>query len=367
MSRVKIIFLDAPQVGKEEKEYLCQAIDSSFVSTIGPFVGEFADKFAKYLNVKKAVPTQSGTAALHVALHELGIGNGDEVIVPALTFVATVNPVVYVGAKPVFVDVDPSTWTIDVTDVERKITKKTKAIIPVHLFGSPCDMSPLLAIAKKYGLKIIEDATESLGGKYKNKMTGTFGDYGCFSFNGNKTITTGGGGMIVGRDARRLDHAKYLVNQARDESGEYFHSEVGFNYRMTNLEAAVGLAQLNRLPQIMKKKNTFRNIYKREFSDTNIVLQGTSKNAEHSAWMTVVKMPESIDVCKVQRILAEKNVQSRRVFMPIVCFPTYKKLAKGSFKNSFDIYQQGLCLPSSMLNSEEDVQFVCKILKNIVI
>ena len=265
------IELDAPNLGGQEKDYLGKAIDSNFISTFGPLVPEFEGKFARYLNVKKAVSTQNGTAGIHIALHELGIKDGDEVIVPALTFVATANPVMYVGARPVFVDVDSSTWNISPEEIEKNITEKTKAIIPVHLYGNPCDMEEICKIARKYSLYVIEDATESLGATYKNRYTGTFGDLGIFSFNGNKTITTGGGGMVVGNDEKRLEHIKFLVNQARDEAKGYYHSEIGFNYRMTNIEAPLGLAQLERLDEFLRKKEIFHNIYHEELRKVSSV------------------------------------------------------------------------------------------------
>ena len=251
----KKIHLDTPNIGMPEKKYLNRAIDSGYVSTIGPFVPEFETRFAKYLGVKDAVSTQSGTAAIHMALHELGVGRGDEVIVPALTFVATVNPIVYVGAKPIFVDVDIKTWTISPEEITKKITKRTKAIIPVHSYGNPCNIEKIIKIAHEHDIFVVEDATESLGARFKGKHTGTWGDFGCFSFNGNKLITTGGGGMVVGNNKKKLGHIKFLINQARDESKGYFHPEVGFNYRMTNIEAALGLAQMGRLEGFLKKGN----------------------------------------------------------------------------------------------------------------
>ena len=198
----KKIHLDTPNIGMPEKKYLNRAIDSGYVSTIGPFVPEFETRFAKYLGVKDAVSTQSGTAAIHMALHELGVGRGDEVIVPALTFVATVNPIVYVGAKPIFVDVDIKTWTISPEEITKKITKRTKAIIPVHSYGNPCNIEKIIKIAHEHDIFVVEDATESLGARFKGKHTGTWGDFGCFSFNGNKLITTGGGGMVVGNNKK---------------------------------------------------------------------------------------------------------------------------------------------------------------------
>ena len=190
--------LDAPNVGKLEKEFLAKSIDTGFVSTYGPFVGEFEKKFAAYINMPNAVSTQSGTSAIHAALHELGIKKGDEVIVPALTFVATVNPIFYVGGEPVFVDVDKDTWNITPDEIIKAITPRTKAIIPVHLYGNPCDIVKITEIAAAKNIFVIEDSTESLGATFRGKQTGTFGHLGCFSFNGNMTITTGGGGMIAG-------------------------------------------------------------------------------------------------------------------------------------------------------------------------
>jgi perosamine synthetase len=241
------IFLDDPNLGDLEKKYLTKAIDTNFVSVVGPFVPEFEEKFAQYVGSKRAVSTQSGTAALHMALYQLGIGEGDEVIVPSLTFIATINPVLFVGAKPVIVDVDPITWNIDPQEIKKAITKKTKAIIPVHLYGSVCNIDEIIEIARENKLLVIEDATESLGATYKGRQTGTFGDFGCFSFNGNKLITTGGGGMIVSNNQKQAEHVKFLVNQARNTSKGYYHPEVGFNYRMTNIEASLGLAQLEKI------------------------------------------------------------------------------------------------------------------------
>ncbi|MCX5778217.1 MAG: aminotransferase class V-fold PLP-dependent enzyme [Elusimicrobia bacterium] len=361
------IFLDAPNIGAIEKKYLNKAIDSGYVSTVGPLVGEFEERFAKYLQLKKAVSTQSGTAAIHVALHELGIGKGDEVIVPVLTFIATVNPVVQVGATPVFVDIDPETWNIDPREVEKKITKKTKAIIPVHLYGNPCDMKELVRISKKYGVAIIEDATESLGASFGGRPTGTFGEFGCFSFNGNKVITTGGGGMIIGKSLKKLEHAKFLVNQARDESRGYFHPEVGFNYRMTNIEAALGLAQIGRLEGFLKTKAAFNRIYRQELSAVDSIrFQKRYQGSDASWWLTCVSFDRKINVASLQRKLKDKGIPARRLFMPITMFPPYKQYLKGAFKNAYDIYKRGLCLPSSTLNSVESIKYVCGCIKALL-
>jgi perosamine synthetase len=358
--------LDAPNVGDLEKRYINEAIDKGFVSTFGPLVVEFEEKFARYVNTGKAVSTQSGTAAIHIALHELGIGKDDEVIVPVSTFIATVNPIAYVGAKPVFVDVDIRSWNIDTKEIEKNITKKTKAILPVHLYGNPCNMDEITRIACKNKLVIIEDATESLGSRFKGKHTGAIGDLGCFSFNGNKTITTGGGGMIVGRDAKRVEHIKFLVNQARDESRGYYHPEIGFNYRMTNIEAALGLAQMQRLDSFLTAKKGFADIYKQELSSINSIhFQEEYEGAQAIPWLTCAIFEDEKDISSLQKKLKDRGVPTRRVFMPITEFPPYERYKNGSYKNAYNIYEKGLCLPSSTLNSEKDIRYTCKIIKSI--
>src|SRR3989338_7221549 len=323
------VYLDAPNVGELEKKYIAKAIDSGYVSTIGPWVREFEDKFADYLCTKIAVSTQSGTASIHIALHELKVGKDDEVIVPALTFVATVNPIIYVGAKPVFIDVDIKTWNINPEEIEKNITPRTKAIMPVHFYGNPCNMEAIMNTAKKNNLYVIEDATESLGALYKSRYVGTFGDLGCFSFNGNKVITTGGGGMVVGPDKNRLEHIKFLVNQARDESKGYYHSEIGFNYRMTNIEAALGLAQLEKLDEFLAKKRRFNKIYREELKNSSFIqFQEESDGAESIWWLTCIILKENLDVNDVQRKLKEKGIPTRRIFMPVtesLPYKTYKK------------------------------------------
>lgn len=361
------VYLDAPRVGEMEKEFLCRAIESGFVSTIGPFVDEFETLFSSYLATPNAVSVQSGTAALHVALHELGIGPGDEVIVPALTFIASVNPVTYVGATPVIVDVDRETWNIDPVSIEAAITSNTKAIIPVHLYGNPCDMDSIISIARKHNLLVIEDATESLGATFKGSQTGTFGDLGCFSFNGNKIITTGGGGMVVGIDARRLEHIRFLVNQARDESQGYFHPEIGFNYRMTNIEAALGLAQMTQLDSFLNIRKQFNQRYCAELGTTDsIQLQREYPLASSSCWLTCVTLEEGISVPSLQAALRKQGIQTRRIFLPLSEQPPYIKFARHECPVALDIYHRGICLPSSTLNKLENIVKVCDAIKGFL-
>ncbi len=365
----KEIFLDAPLVGALEKKYVEKAIDSGYVSSIGPFVSKFEEKISNYLNIAGAVAVQSGTSAIYMALYELGIGPGDEVIVPALTFAATVNPVLYVGADPVIVDVDKETWNISPVEIEKYITERTKAIIPVHLYGNPCDMDMIMKIAKKYNLYVIEDATESLGAKYKGKYTGTFGDFGCFSFNGNKLITTGGGGMIVSNNNEKLEHIKYLINQAKDVNNNSFHSEMGFNYRMTNIEAGLGLAQFEQMEFFLRKKKEFNFIYRKEFSKLEAIrFQKEHEDAENSFWLTGIFLKYKLDKQEILDLLQKNQIQVRCVFYPINNFPYLKKYIRNNekFCVSYDIYNNGFLVPSSVLNTKESIRLAAEKLRIIL-
>ncbi|MHC4309030.1 MAG: aminotransferase class V-fold PLP-dependent enzyme [Planctomycetota bacterium] len=359
--------LDAPNLSRYEKQYLSECIDSGFISTFGPYVDKFEERFAKYIGAEHAVSVQSGTAAIHMALHELGIGPDDEVIVPASTFVATVNPIFYVGATPVFADVDIKTWNIDPQEIQKRITPKTKAIIPVHLYGNPCDMNKIMNIAKKNDIYVIEDSTESLGARCGDRFTGIIGDLGCFSFNGNKTITTGGGGMLVGIESKRLEHIRFLVNQAKDPVRGYEHPEIGFNYRMTNIEASLGLAQLERLESFLEKKRLFNQIYREQLGVLDLVsFQEQYEGADSSWWLSCIMFEKDLDISSLQKRLKEKGVPTRRIFSPIVGMSPYQQYANGNYKNSFKIYESGLCLPASTLNNEEDIYYICESLKDIL-
>jgi len=364
------IYLDSPNLGELEKQYLNRCIDSTFVSSHGPLVSEFEMKFSRLLDCRNAVSVQSGSAGLHMALYELGIGKGDEVILPALTFIATANAVKYVGATPVFVDVDPSTWNIDSEKVVKCITSNTKAIIAVHLYGNPCGLSELKEIANNHNLYIVEDAAESLCSKYAGKYTGTFGDFGVFSFNGNKVMTTGSGGMIVGADQSKIDHIKILVNQAKKEDDCFFHTEVGFNFSMTNLQAALGLAQLERLAEFIDKKKRIHKIYARAFKDaTTISLQNSYPESETMWWFNSVMIDGAsigLSIPAIQEKLIQKGIPSRRLFRPLVDFPPYAVKDKSVYANAYHIYENGLCLPSSTVNEAEDAERVANVLVDIL-
>lgn len=354
------IELDAPQLGEREKQWLGRAIDEGYVSTWGPLVGRFETRIKEFLSAPYAVAIQSGTAALHMILYALGIGKGDEVLVPSLTFVASANPVCYVGAKPVFVDVDAQSWTLSPAAVRAAITDKTRAIIAVHLYGNPCAMKELQEIARERGLYLIEDATESLGARYDGHHTGTIGHVGYFSFNGNKAITTGGGGIIVSPDEALVERVRFLVNQARHPEKGFEHTEIGFNYRMTNLEAALGLAQIEQLDDFMRVKEALAQLYREVLPSKNYIFQESPEGSQHSHWMNVVACasPSQRDSLAVR--LKEKNFPTRPVFKPLHQFAFFK--AEGAFPVSEDLFARGLCLPSSTLNEDllTEIRTICE-------
>ncbi len=360
----KTIHLDAPNISELEKRYVTRALDQGFVSTFGPYVPEFEEKFCHYIGAQATVAVQSGTAAMHMALHELGVGPEDEVIVPVLTFIATVNPIQYLGAQPVFVDVDTKTWTMDINQIKLKINKKTKGIIVVHLYGHSCNMDAVMELARKQGLFVIEDATQSLGSYFQRRHTGTMGDFGVFSFNGNKTITVGGGGMLAGQNKKSIDHIRFLVNQARSDQNGYFHPEIGFNYRMTNLEASLGLAQLERVDDFLATKKRFSEIYRKELSDiAGLHFQDSFPQSKDMSWLTNIFLKKR-KMEDLQKGLMKRGVPTRRVFMPLTEFPMYQEQgAKKAFLQAYAIYESGLTLPGSTLNVPEDILQVCRVIK----
>ena len=278
----EFIALSVPNLKGNELKYVTDAVETEWVSTAGPYVSDFEKKLAEYVHVPAAVSTQNGTSALHISLMLCGVTREDAVIVPTLTFIAAVNPTKYIGAEPIFMDCDDSLCMdpvklkkfceeeCDFTDgklIDRATGRHIKAMVVVHVFGNMADMEAILPIAEKYNIRVVEDATEALGtyyteGKYAGKYAGTMGDFGCYSFNGNKIITTGGGGMIVAKDPEELAHAKHLTTQAKADQANFIHDEIGFNYRMTNLQAALGLAQLEQLEDFIKTKTANYNQYK---------------------------------------------------------------------------------------------------------
>ncbi|MCG9967991.1 LegC family aminotransferase [Pelotomaculum terephthalicicum JT] len=352
--------LDAPNIGELEKEYVMRAFESGYVSSAGPMVAEFEERFAVYVGARFAVAIVNGTSAIHLALRLLDIGPGDEVIVPALTFIATVNPVLYVGATPVIVDVDPATWNIDVDKMKKALTARTRAIIPVHLYGNPADMTSLMKVAFNHNLRVVEDATEALGATCKGKSAGTIADMGVFSFNGNKVITTGGGGMLVTNNSDLANRARLLVNQGR-EAGifEYEHQEIGYNFRLNNLQAALGLAQLERLPEFLKNKRRYAALYREMFKDvTGLSWQKELGEAKSNWWLFSLLMDREHfgeNRAEVARRLLARGIQVRPLFTPLSRQPAFASAGFAKCPVAENLHERGLNLPGASFLTEEDI------------
>lgn len=348
-----------PDLHGNEKKYVNDCLDTTWISSRGKYVSAFEEHFANYLEIEHATAVSNGTVAIHVALLALGIGPGDEVIVPTLTYIASVNPVKYVGATPVFADCDKTYWQLDPEDVKRKITPKTKAIIAVHLYGHPCPMDELVEICNQHCILLVEDCAESLGSTYKGKHTGTFGDIAAFSFFGNKTITTGEGGMVVSGNKSTIEKAANLKNQGISTDIQYWHSSIGYNYRMTNICAAIGLAQLEHINPIIEQKTRVANTYKALFENTGIQIQPQHPDAFHVYWMCTFLVPENINRDKLRKYLEEFGIESRPVFYPVHSMSMYVDDAKGmSFPNSDEISRRGINLPSYPALSNDDIAFI---------
>jgi len=363
----KFIPISEPSITDKEIQYVLDAIKSGWVSSIGEYITKFEQKFAEYIDVKYALTTCNGTTALHLALVSLGIKEGDEVLIPDLTFVATANAVVYTGAKPVFVDIDPEIWCIDPEDIRRKITKNTKAIIPVHLYGHPADMDTINEIVEEYGLYVIEDAAESHGAEYKGKKVGSLGTCGIFSFYGNKVITTGEGGIIATNDERLYEQAKFLRDHAMSKEKRYWHTEVGFNYRMTNLQAALGLAQLERIEELINKKRQIFMWYKKFLTDIKGIKLNPEKDwVKNVFWMICLFLEKNFGITRDELMLKlkEKGIDTRPFFYPISKMPMYKGCCKNPVAS--DISNKGLNLPSGFNLSKQDIFMISKDLKEII-
>lgn len=366
-----MIPLCVPEVRGNEWKYIKDCLDTNWVSSAGSYVDKFERDFSNYLSVKKAITTSNGTTALFLALKILGIGEGDEVIVPSLTFISPVNAIRYVGAEPVFVDVCRDTYVMDVEKVEDLITSKTKVILPVHLYGHPVDMDKLLDIAREHSLYIIEDATESLGALYKNKPVGTIGDIGCFSFNGNKLITTGAGGMLVTNNEELGDKAKFLSTQAKviNENKSFYHPEIGYNFRMPNILAAMGCAQLENIDEYIKKKKDNAMFYNKLLKNVKgITLPIEKEWARNVHWLYSIVVEDEYGVSRDEllKILAENEIESRPFFMPIHKMPPYINCKHGDLSITEELSLKGLNLPSSVGLKENEIEKICSVIIKIV-
>jgi perosamine synthetase len=351
-----------PSLSGNEKKYILDCLDSSWISSKGEYIKKFEDGFSQYLGIKHATTVANGTLALHLALIALGVGQDDEVIVPTFTYIASVNCISYTGATPVFVDSLEATWQMNPEDIERKITPKTKAILVVHLYGHPCDMDAICAIAKKHQIFVVEDCAEAIGSKYKGRYVGTFGDIAAFSFFGNKTITTGEGGMVVTNDETLYDRAVHYKGQGLAKYREYWHDVIGYNFRMTNMCAAIGLAQLERVEEFLQKKHSIAKQYQEGMKGLPLIVHSETENVFHSYWMIsiLVETPNIRD--QVRTYLAEHGVETRPTFYPVHTMPMYSKRYE-RYVVAESLGWRGINLPSWPDLAEADLNFIIETLR----
>lgn len=351
-----------PDLSGREREYLLDAFDSSWISSQGAYLDKFETAVADFIGTPHAASVSNGTVALHLALHCLGIGPGDEVIVPSFTYIASVNAIVQTGALPVFAESRRDNWLLDVDHAESLITPRTKAIMPVHLYSSICEMDHLVQIADKHGIDIIEDCAESLGAFYKGKHAGTFGKVSTFSFFGNKTATTGEGGMVITSDPQLHRRMVTVKGQGQDPTRRYWHTELGFNYRMTNLAAAIGLAQVERLQDTIERKREIARQYAERLpSNTGLVFQAKSADVITAEWLVSVLVPSDVNRDEVMKIMAEAGVETRPVFHCAHKMPPHLR-EHLSLPVAEEISARGISLPSYPKLSNEQVAFVANAL-----
>lgn len=314
-----------PDLSGNERDYVLECLDSTWISSKGKFIAEFEERFGQYIGSRYATTVSNGTVALHLALVALGIGPGDEVIVPTLTYIASANAVAYTGATPVFVDSEAASWQISPEDIRAKITPRTKAIMPVHLYGAACDMDAIMGIAREHNLLVVEDCAEAIGTLYKGRHVGTFGDIATFSFFGNKTMTTGEGGMVVTNDQTLHDRAVHFKGQGLATSRQYWHDVIGYNYRMTNICAAIGVAQMERVDSFLEGKRRVAQGYMDRLSGLGFTFQEEKADTRHSYWMMSLLVEDPADRDPLRTWLGDRGVETRPLFYPVHTMPMYEK------------------------------------------
>ncbi len=373
----KRIFLASPHMSKEgyEQKYVKEAFDTNWIAPLGENVNKFEEELAEYVGAKHAAALSAGTSAMHMALKATGVKEGDIVFCSSLTFSATVNPVTYENATPVFIDSEEETWNMDPKALERAFEKypNPKAVIVAHLYGTPAKMDEIVEICKKHNVTLIEDAAESLGATYKGKQTGTFGKYGIFSFNGNKIITTSGGGMLVSDDEERIQKVRFWSTQAREKARHYEHKEIGYNYRMSNICAGIGRGQLKVLDERIKQKTEIYKRYKEAFKDIpEIKIQPVPENTRSNHWLSAFVLDKNSKVKPndIMDALDAENIESRPVWKPMNMQPVF---AKCDFISACDgersigqrLFENGICLPSDTKMTEEEQNAVIDVIKRL--
>lgn len=365
------IWLSSPHMSDEgyEQKYIKEAFDTNWIAPLGTNVNGFEQELAAKVGAKHSAALISGTAAIHMALKTVGVGQGDIVFCPTLTFSATANPIIYQNATPVFIDSNFETWNMDPDALEKAFEKypEVKAVIVVHLYGLSADMDKILEICKKHNVPLIEDAAESLGTTYKEKHTGTFGEYGIFSFNGNKIITTSGGGMLVSDNEERITKVRFWATQARDNARHYQHSELGYNYRMSNIVAGIGRGQLKVLDQRIAKKKYIFEYYKRELGDLKGVnFMPINDWNEPNYWLSVMTLSGNVRPLDIMGVLEKNNIESRPVWKPMHMQPFFAGYDFIGGDVSQNLFENGVCLPSDTKMTEEDLNRVCRVIKGLL-
>ncbi|TCL59430.1 dTDP-4-amino-4,6-dideoxygalactose transaminase [Kineothrix alysoides] len=376
----KRIYLSSPTMHGKEQEFVKEAFDTNWVAPLGPNVNSFEKELAEYVNIPNAAALSSGTAAIHLALRLLGVKKGDIVFVPSLTFSATCNPIIYENATPVFIDSEEETWNMSPEALRKAYEKypSPKAVIIVHLYGTPAKLQEVMEICAEKGTAVIEDAAESLSSTYKGKHTGTFGRFGIYSFNGNKIITTSGGGMLVSEEEAMIERARFLSTQARDPARHYQHSQIGYNYRMSNVTAGIGRGQLLSLEEHKALKKAIYKQYQEAFSDIEeLSMNPLNPDGDANNWLSCMTIKEGARVTPdmVMDALEAENIECRPIWKPMHLQPVFQeydfisvleeKGGKGSI--SEDIFNRGLCLPSDIKNTQEDMDRIINIVRKVFV
>ena len=359
-------------MGSGELKHICNAFDINWISTIGPHINELEKQLADYTSANHAVVLSSGTAAIHLALQMLGVSSGDSVLCQSFTFAGSAFPVTYQGAKPIFIDSETDTWNMDPDVLEDSILKlkaqssKLKAIIPVHLYGMPYRINEIHDIALQYGIPVIEDAAEALGSKYHDQPCGSFGDFGVLSFNGNKIITTSGGGALLSDNKEYIGRAKFLATQARDDSPHYEHSQIGYNYRMGNINAAIGLGQMEVLDERVQRKREIFKIYKSELASfEDIKFPEEPEGHFSNRWLTTI-VTKSFEQREYIRFALEKeNIEARPLWKPMHLQPVFKDADYFGGNVADGLFNRGLCLPSGTAITEQDLGRIIEIIRKV--
>ena len=368
----KQILLSTPHIGEQELEFVKEAFDTNWIAPVGPHINAFEQEFCQVVGSKYGAAVSSGTAALHLALRLVGVEPGDEVFCSTLTFIASASPIIYLGAKPVFIDSDRISWNMNPHLLREALAKRAqvnklpKAVILVHLYGQTADLDPIVELCNEYNIPLIEDAAEALGATYKGKSPGTFGKIGIFSFNGNKIITTSGGGMLVSEDQQLIEKARFLATQARDTAAHYQHSEIGYNYRLSNILAGIGRGQLRVLQERVDARRRNFQIYQQGLAHLpGIEFMPEADYGTHTRWLTCLTIDRNqVDPATIRLHLASQNIESRPVWKPLHLQPVFAESEVIGGEVAEDLFHRGLCLPSGSNLSVTDLkQVIVEIVK----